>query len=114
MFPVHIAGDGLTLRVLEPADARAMFAYISRPEVYEATSSSGWTLGSVQQFIESNREGMAEGRWSRYAIIPDGAATIAGDIGYGAIEATHRRAEIGYHLSPEYWGRGLMTRAVQA
>ena len=114
MFPAHIRGDGLTLRALEPADVPAMFAYLQRPAVYEATSSSGWTEASVAEFVRTNREGMADGRWCRYAIIPDGAEAIAGDIGYGAIEHAHRRAEVGYHLSPESWGHGLMTRAVRA
>lgn len=112
--PLDLRWYGLTLRALEPADVPAMFAYLQRPAVYEATSSSGWTEASVAEFVRTNREGMADGRWCRYAIVPDGAETIAGDIGDGVIEHAHRRAEVGYHLSPDCWGHGLMTRAVRA
>lgn len=114
MFPESIEGDGLRLRALAAVDAEAIFAYLSRPEVYEATSSPGWSMESVREFIRGNRDGMNAGRWCRYAIIPVGGGAAAGDIGYGTIETAHRRAEIGYHLSPEYWGQGLMTRAATA
>lgn len=114
MFPAQIPGDGLTLRALGAEDVPALYDYLQRPDVYEATSSSGWTEASVAEFVRTNREGMADGRWCRYVIVPDGAGAIVGDIGYGAIERAHRRAEVGYHLDPAHWGHGLMGRAVRA
>ncbi|MCC6267801.1 MAG: GNAT family N-acetyltransferase [Dehalococcoidia bacterium] len=114
MFPEQIVGDGFVLRALLPSDAAAMFDYLRRPEVFEATSSGGWTREAVDEFVRSNAEGMIGSRWCRYAIVPGGAAALAGDIGFGSIDIRNRRAEIGYHLAPESWGRGLMTRAVGA
>ncbi len=84
------------------------------PTVYEATSSAGWTLDSVGTFVVSNAEGMQEGRWCRYGILMDGGTSIVGDIGFGAIDWPNQRAEIGYHLAPSAWGRGLATQAAQA
>ncbi len=113
MFPEQIAGDGFVLRALRPSDAAAMFDYLRRPEVFEATSSGGWTREAVDEFVRSNAEGMIGSRWCRYAIVPGGAAALAGDIGFGSIDIRNRRAEIGYHLAPESWGRGLMARAAR-
>jgi RimJ/RimL family protein N-acetyltransferase len=113
VFPAQLEGEGIQLRALLPGDAAAMFAYLQRPEVYEATSSDRWSREAVDEFVRSNAEGMLEGRWCRYAIVPDGAAALAGDIGFGSIDIRNRRAEIGYHLAPESWGRGLMARAAR-
>jgi RimJ/RimL family protein N-acetyltransferase len=113
MFPDELAGDGLRLRSLELLDLEPLFAYLSRPEVYEPTSADPWTRDAVLQFITSNRDGMAQGRFCRYAILEGHAARAVGDIGFGSIDEAHRRLEIGYHLSPEAWGQGLTTRAAR-
>lgn len=114
MFPETIDGDGFQLRALTVGDADALYSYLRLREVYEATSSDGWTPESVLEFIRSNAEGSREGRWCRYAIVVAGEECAAGDIGFGSIDEKNRRAEIGYHLSPGHWGRGLTVQAAAA
>ncbi|MCW4011562.1 MAG: GNAT family N-acetyltransferase, partial [Candidatus Bathyarchaeota archaeon] len=37
-----------------------------------------------------------------------------GDVGFYDWEKKHRRAEIGYILGKQYWGKGIMTEAIKA
>ena len=39
---------------------------------------------------------------------------VIGLFGFGAWERCHRRAEVGYDLAADYWGRGLATEALAA
>lgn len=39
---------------------------------------------------------------------------LIGTIGYCAWDKQHHHAEVGYDMSPEYWGRGLMPEALRA
>jgi len=114
VFPPELDGDRLKLRALAPGDADDLFAYLQRPEVYEATSADPWTVDAVREFIRTSAEGTAEGRWCRYAIRIGGDQRIAGDVGFGSIDPRNRRAELGYHLSPDFWGQGVMVRAAHA
>lgn len=112
MFPESFAGDGFRLRLVSPADAEALFPILNRPEVIEPTSSDGWTMPALVAFGADNLAGAFSGRWARYAIIP-GDGTLVGSVGFFNVDDRHRRAEIGYDLAPEAWGRGLMTRAAR-
>lgn len=40
--------------------------------------------------------------------------TVIGSCGYFNYKLQHRRAEIGYELSREYWAKGIASEAVQA
>jgi ribosomal-protein-alanine N-acetyltransferase len=39
---------------------------------------------------------------------------LIGTIGYCAWDKQHHHAEVGYDMSPEYWGQGLMPEALRA
>jgi len=38
---------------------------------------------------------------------------MIGDFGYWNLQKQHLRAEIGYELHPDYWGKGFMTEVMQ-
>ena len=54
-----------------------------------------------------------EGSMVRWGITLRGTDKLIGIIGFNDIYPGHK-AKISYLLSPDYWGRGLMTEAVQA
>jgi len=110
MFPAVLEGEGLRLRLLTVADAPAMHASASLPEVFEFTGEI-WTLEAMEQFTRDSVSGSAKGTWCRYGIIlPDSDVPIGG-IGLHNIDLRNRRCEVGYDLSPAHWGTGVMTRA---
>ncbi len=100
--------------MLTPDDGPALLAFWNRPEVVEPKSSEGWTAESLAVFLAENVAGAARGDWCRYAILLPGGRAPVGTVGLFHADARNRRAEIGYDLSPEWWGQGLMVRAGDA
>ncbi|MCD8173910.1 MAG: GNAT family N-acetyltransferase [Alistipes sp.] len=71
---------------------------------------SPYTLADAEAFITISTA--REPVWN-YAIVNDGE--VAGGIGILQGQDVHRiSGEIGYWLAPEYWGRGIATRTVEA
>ena len=50
----------------------------------------------------------------RPVITIKGEDTYIGDVGYYDYEKKHNRAEIGYILGKDHWGKGIMTEALEA
>lgn len=113
MFPEEIPCAAFRLRLVRQEDAPALLRFLNRPEVIEPTSSEGWTLESLRMFGEENLAGALIGKWARYAIVQEDGMVV-GSVGLFHIDARNRRGEIGYDLSPEQWGRGIMTAAAGA
>lgn len=55
-----------------------------------------------------------EDRGIRWGITRKGEDELIGTCGFYDWNKTSRRAEIGYDLEPAYWGKGIMTEALQA
>jgi ribosomal-protein-alanine N-acetyltransferase len=108
--------ERLLLRKMRFDDAEAMFAYASDPEV---TRYVLWdTHPSIEDregFLRSAMEGYERGDFGGWGVVlkDDGAfvGTCGIDVGYAP---EHARAELGYVLSREHWGKGLMPEAVRA
>ena len=83
--------DRLVLRRMTLNDAEAVFAYASDPEV---TRYVLWE--------------------THHSILYKGDHRFVGTCGIVSWEPDHARAEIGYTLSRDYWGRGLASEAVRA
>ena len=107
--------ERLILRKMTLDDAEAVFAYASDSRV------SRYTLWEAHRYIEdsraflelevSKRESGGEPYWG---IVYKGDHRLVGTCGIISWEPQHARAEIGYALSREYWGRGLMPEAARA
>jgi len=107
--------DRLLLRKMRPEDAEAMFAYASDPEV---TRYVLWdTHGSIEEsenFLRFANEGYQRGDFGGWGLVLKASGAFIGTCGMDAGYAPeHARAEFGYVLSHEHWGRGLMPEAVR-
>ncbi len=107
--------DRLILRKMSLDDAEAVFAYASDPEVtryviWETHRSIEDSEGFLRSVVESY-ENAEEATWG---IVYKGDRRFVGGCGIVGWDPAHARAEMGYVLSREYWGRGLMTEAVRA
>jgi [ribosomal protein S5]-alanine N-acetyltransferase len=107
--------ERLILRKMAPSDAEAVFAYASDPEV---TRYVIWethrSIEDSRAFLElesSKRESGGEPEWG---IVYKGDHRFIGTCGIVSWDPDHARAELGYVLSRDYWGRGLMAEAVRA
>ena len=107
--------ERLILRKMVLNDAEAVFAYASNSEV------SRYTLWETHRSIEDSRaflefatQKYENGGEPDWGIVYRGNGCLVGACGFVNWEAEHARAEVGFVLSREYWGRGLMSEAVRA
>jgi ribosomal-protein-alanine N-acetyltransferase len=108
--------ERLLLRKMRLEDAQAMFAYASDPEV---TRYVLWdTHRSVQDtesFLNFATEGYERGDFGGWGVVLKDDGVFIGTCGIDAgYSPEHARAELGYVLSREHWGKGLMPEAVRA
>jgi ribosomal-protein-alanine N-acetyltransferase len=109
-FPVLDAGD-YVLRRIELSDEAHWHRYLSDPAVTELTSIDV-ELHPVREVIEHFLDGFARKRAMRWAIAPKATGAMIGDCGYNHFDFDNASAVIGYSLSREFWGRGVMTTCV--
>ena len=107
--------ERLILRKMVLNDAEAVFAYASNSEV------SRYTLWETHRSIEDSRaflefatQKYENGGEPDWGIVYRGNGCLVGACGLVNWEAEHARAEVGFVLSREDWGRGLMSEAVRA
>ena len=107
--------DRLILRKMTLDDAEAVFAYASDPEVsryviWETHRSVEDSKACLELVLEKYRNG-GDPDWG---IVYKGDHCFVGTCGIVGVNAEHARAELGYALSRDYWGRGIMVEAVRA
>lgn len=106
----------LTLRPLAEADADDLFAIFGDPAVMRYWSSPVWTArAQALRMVEGDREGHASGRCDlRLGLARRDTGRIVGTASLFKIDASNRRAEIGYALAAGQQGSGLMHEALTA
>ena len=108
-------GD-VMLRTIKKSDFKDMYAYGSDPEV---TKWLNWgPMISVQEAKKSIKEvffpRIRRGLPIGYAIVDKANQKMIGTIDFHAKLDNRNAAEIGYCLNKEYWGKGIMTKALHA
>ncbi len=112
-FPID---DDTELRLLEERHADELFALVDRNRAYlrewlpwlDATAM----VEDERSFVRTSLEGFAAGTTIEFAIWHRGR--ISGGIGLHFIDEVNRSGEIGYWVSEDLQGRGLVTRACGA
>ncbi|MGZ8729307.1 MAG: GNAT family N-acetyltransferase [Thermoanaerobaculia bacterium] len=111
--PVIPLGEFI-LRPLRPSDSGAWFGYLSDRRTTEHTSwpevSAVMVAGIVDRLI-GEYASRASLRWALARTSDD---DLVGTCGYTRIDADKAAAELAYDLAPDYWGRGIMSAAVDA
>jgi len=105
----------LLLRKFKRADAHDVFAYASDPEV---TRYTPWEhhrdLKVTRQFVSTILKAYRQGHSAPWAIVLRRTGKLIGAIGLKNWALPHARAEVGYVLSREHWGKGYVTEALNA
>lgn len=107
--------ERLILRKMRMSDASDVYRYAKDPEVarhvlWEAHRSLWETRDYIRFLIYQYRNG-DPGSW---AITLRETGRVIGTIGYMNYHADNATVEVGYSLSREHWGKGLMTEALDA
>ncbi len=105
----------LTLRRATMRDAADIYHYARDPEVARHVlwepHASLWDSRAYVRFLLYQYHSGQPGSW---VIEFRETGRVIGTIGYMSYAADNAAVEVGYSLSREYWGRGLMTEALQA
>ncbi|CAH1212175.1 IS1595 family transposase ISSpgl1 [Paenibacillus plantiphilus] len=110
-FP-RLQTDRLILRQGEKKDCQAIF------ELYSCESVVAYMplapFADIQEAIDEmnwHQRIFAEGTGMRWLIEEKESGKVIGTCGFLNFDHTHNRIEIGYDLSPDFWGQGLMKEA---
>ncbi|MBM6618815.1 GNAT family N-acetyltransferase [Bacillus suaedaesalsae] len=105
----------LILRKLRKDDIQDMFEYGSNDEVTKYVSWYTYqSITDAQLFLDHILQQYEDGSGAFWGIEDKETNKLIGTIDFVAWNRKHRKAEIGYILSQDYWGKGLMTEAAQA
>ncbi|MBL7961785.1 GNAT family N-acetyltransferase, partial [bacterium] len=112
VFP-NLSTSRLELRQVASSDANEFLKLRSDPRVMEFMDKP--LMASLDEAAEAIRKIQAAFECNEsitWAISLMGDPKLIGTIGFWKITKEHHRAEIGYLLHPDYWGKGLMQEAL--
>lgn len=113
--PVSLPTERLLLRPLVAADAGALFAVFSDPEVVRYWSSPAWTgIEQADKYIAGAQEALANGTALRLGIEVAASGRLIGQAALYSFDQQNRRCDVGYALGRPHWGQGYLGEALAA
>jgi ribosomal-protein-alanine N-acetyltransferase len=112
-FPV-LRQAPVLLRQIKPSDQLAVFQGLSDPRVIRYYGVEYHALTDTQAQMDWYQDLLRKGSGIWWAITTETADGLIGTCGLYNIQHQHRKAELGYWLLPDYWGRGIMRPALEA
>lgn len=112
-FPEIKTKRFLLRQINKNEDLNNIYKGLSHPEVikYYGVSYSSLESAKEQMNWYSNLEKSKTGIW--WAISSQDRRKFYGAIGLYHISKEHKKAEIGFWLLPEYWGKGFVPEAME-
>lgn len=110
-----LASPRLVLRPFGPGDA-AEVRRLAGDRAVAATTlhvPHPYEPGMAEEWIGRHQPGFARGDIAIFAITDRDTGALMGSIGL-TIHAQQQRAELGYWIGTEFWGRGYCTEAARA
>lgn len=112
MFP-NLETERLILRELTQDDAKSIFNCFSHEEVIRYYGQEPFTdFKQAEKLIMLFSKNFTEKRGIRWGIERKETKGIIGTIGFNVWSPTHKRAEIGYEIHPDYWRKGYTLEVV--
>ncbi|MBC5774443.1 GNAT family N-acetyltransferase [Pontibacter sp. KCTC 32443] len=104
----------LQLRPVRPSDADFILKGLSDTRVTTYYAVHYDTPEAVQEQMQfyDNLQQTGTGIWWVFSL--RGATDLIGACGYSSLETENRKAEIGFWLLPEHWGKGYIPEAAKA
>lgn len=109
-FPT-LRSDRLLLRQIEQEDIENIYHGLSNPEVIRYYGVGYDNLKAVEEQMNwfKNLEQTGTGIW--WGICSSENRIFYGAGGFNRLSKKHKKAEIGFWLLPEFWGKGFMQEA---
>lgn len=111
-YPV-LESEHLLFRRIDRRDAADMYEYSCSSEVtryllWNPHPSPSYT----RQYVEDLKRQYREHCFFDFALVVKDENRMIGTCGFTRLDPANRAAEVGYVLSPHYWGQGLATEAL--
>ncbi|MEO6167724.1 MAG: GNAT family N-acetyltransferase [Chitinophagales bacterium] len=114
VFPL-ITTDRLQLRQLRAEDAGKILAIRSNDIVLQFMDTKKMErLEEAVEFLQSIETSFINHNGITWGITLKGSNEIIGTIAFWRMIREHYRAEIGYSLLPDFWGKGIMLESISA
>lgn len=65
-------------------------------------------LSQAESFITETRRGFKDGSLLEWGVVEQSGMNLIGTCAYSSLDDGHHRAEIGFALHRDWWGKGLM------
>ncbi|MBN8191829.1 GNAT family N-acetyltransferase [Bacillus sp. NTK074B] len=113
-FPI-IETERLILREVTTEDANDMFNYLSDKEVVKHMGLEPFqTVKDVWDEINWYNSIFKEGTGIRWGVTLKDYGNMIGSCGFLNMVTKHHRAEVGFELSKDYWGKGIASEALES
>ena len=107
--------ERLLLRPMTDADLCDVNEYMCREEVSRYLR---WTphlnLRETKGYLEFLQKRYRKGLHADWGIVLKENGKVIGNCGFTSVDITNECCELGYVLSPDYWGKGYMDEALSA
>lgn len=115
MLITLIQTERLTLRKMKVSDSASLFKIWSDPEITKFMNIDNFTDESqAVEMIKFLNNLSLESKAIRYSIIELESNGIIGSCGYNSLDLSNSKAEIGYDISKDHWGKGYAPEVVQS
>jgi len=105
--------ERLILKRIAPENAGDMYEYASRQDVTEFLLwSPHVNMRETKGYIEYLQREYRKGNYADWGITYKENGKFIGTIGFANLDLRNNWGELGYVLSPDYRGRGIMTEAL--
>jgi ribosomal-protein-alanine N-acetyltransferase len=105
----------LSFRQLMAFDAQDLFEIRSDDEVMRFMDIKKFeSINDAVKMINSVSDDYANQKGISWAIVEKGSSKLAGYFGFWRMIPEHCRAEIGYALKRNFWGKGIMAETLSA
>lgn len=112
---ISLTTDRLSLRPLHTGDADALLAIFSDPEVMRYWNTSPWSSRQdAIDFIDHSHQALASKEQVILGVYDRHSQQLLGKCLLFAYDVESRRAEIGFGLSRQSWGKGYIQETGQA
>ena len=108
-----LQAKGITLRELRVSDAHSLLALLTTEEVTRFISPPPTTIEGFERFILWAQRERGAGRYTCFAVVPDGYDTAVGLFQIRQMDPTFGTAEWGFALGSAFWGSGIFVSGAE-
>jgi len=104
----------LVLREITPGDRETIFNTYADEQVTRYIMQPLTRLEQADEVIQAFQDGYQQGKSIFWGVALKGEERLAGSVSLENIQWDDQRAEVAYDLGRDYWGKGIMSEALQA